>query len=504
MSESFNSDANQPSLTQEQCAWWITHGAQPRANSEISGIGVVVAFVLSAYITTGLAIAAYLLGAIDNKVLGPVDLLVHRIPTRSKISPAWREAIQQCILLFSDQQIMTGIAILVAGFLGLSGVMDVYHFQIVIMLGWMSSSVNLTALIVLGRYFEEHKAVFMWRLAGMLVLLILLLVALVPTASIRWAMWHTEDGDPEETSGWAIPAGCFFIREWGHGFSPDAPFSYVLLIVSYVWKIGSVSKTTRSLFLQWIREPIEGYLGSLLLREAQARDPSVAQGMTWRHRLYLVLYIDLLVLFEFAASFAASLWLSAIGLLYATTEIVIPRHQNAKHFAEEDEWTFGQIVPIILLLQPIGAVLELYRGGHRTKATPDPSLPVDDLELSVPEDPVDHQLSIEPTIEPRQGNLEKAEAQTVVVVSHASQAEESDWLTRQRMTILSSRTFAALIILTHVCLLTFSILAFYINALSIGFEVTHDWIWMLMGTAVYIGILITITIISICFDNVSR
>ncbi|KAH0404898.1 hypothetical protein KCU89_g661, partial [Aureobasidium melanogenum] len=415
MSESFNSDVLQPALTDEQCAWWLVHGAQPHVNSDISGIGVVVAFVLSAYITTGLAIAAYVLGAIDINVLGPVDLLVHRIPTQSRISPAWREALQQCILLFSDQQIMTGIAILVAGFVGLAGVMDVYHFQIVIMLAWMSSSVNLTALTVLGRYFEEHKAVFMWRLAGMLVLLILLLVALVPTASIHWAMWLTEEGDPKETSGWAIPAGCFFMREWGHGFSPDAPFSYVLLIVSYVWKIGSVSKATRSLFLRRIREPAEKYFESLIRKEAQARDPVVGQPRSWKYRIYLVLYIDILVLFEFAASFAASLWLSAIGLLYATTEIVIPRHQNAMHFAEEDEWRFGQIVPLILLLQPIGAVLELYRGSKRSEALPDHSVPV--IEVRLPSLDITNisRLSVEPGIEFGHGDAEKTESETVVV-----------------------------------------------------------------------------------------
>lgn len=481
---------------------WV-HGAQPHVNSDISGIGVVVAFLLSAYTTMALAFAAYFLGAIDIKLLGPVDILVHRVPMRSKISPAWQEACQQCILLFSDQQIMTGIAILIAGFVGLTGVMDVYHFQIVIMLAWMSSSVNLTALTVLGRYFEEHKAVFMWRLTGMMILLVLLLVALVPTASIHWAMWLTPDGDPKTTSGWAIPAGCFFVREWGQGFSPDAPFSYVLILISYAWKLGSVSKATRTLFLRHIRGPIEKYFETLANRAAQRYSAGTRRWNSWTYYVCMVLYIDLLVIFEFAASFAASLWISAIGLVYATTEIIIPRRQNAMHFAEEDEWRFGQIVPLILLLQPMGAMLELYRGGTLSKDLSETDMTPTEVTPPNLGSTHIHQLSIDPIIEIEPPNDQKQEAEAVVI-SMPVDAEEFSSLSEQRKVIYTSRLFAALIYLSHTCLFTFACLTFVVNAWSIGFSPTHDYFWLLLGTAAYIGLMLIVTLISVPLSKVFK
>jgi hypothetical protein len=110
----------------------------------------------------------------------------------------------------SDQQIVTGIAILAAGFQGLRlGGIDSYHYQTVIYLAWMSSSVHLSALSVLAPVLKERPALRIWRLVGMLVLLVLLVIALIPTASNDWG-WLTWEGMAPENSGWGVPAVCFW------------------------------------------------------------------------------------------------------------------------------------------------------------------------------------------------------------------------------------------------------------------------------------------------------
>ena len=209
-------------ITKATCRYWKTYGAEPEADTDISGIGVILAFLLSAYGTLFVVLLAYFLGSIDESLLRPVDILIHRLPAQRRTSRSWHQALQQCVLIFSDQQIVTGIATAIAGFVGLKSGISVYHFQIVISLAWMSSSVHLSALTMLGHYFQERPALLGWRIIGMTVLLLLLLAAMVPTGSNYWAIQWTLLGDDYATTGWAIPALCFYYQLFSGGVNPDA------------------------------------------------------------------------------------------------------------------------------------------------------------------------------------------------------------------------------------------------------------------------------------------
>ncbi|THV73315.1 hypothetical protein D6D27_09511 [Aureobasidium pullulans] len=98
-------------VTTETCQDWMLNGAIPEADTEISGIGAILAFLLSAYITFAIVSISYLLGSIDTSLLRPVDLYVHRLPSQRRTSISWHKALHQCVLLLSDQQIVTGIAV---------------------------------------------------------------------------------------------------------------------------------------------------------------------------------------------------------------------------------------------------------------------------------------------------------------------------------------------------------------------------------------------------------
>ena len=203
----------------KECSDFLRDGGQPVADADISGLGVVLAFTVSAYLTFALVLSSYLSGQVDESLLNIVDTKVFHVrpfrpprvrsgkPTRLRISLAVRQA----ILSLSDQQIVTGIAILAAGFQGLRlGGIDSYHFQTVIYLAWMSSSVHLSALSILTPILKDRPALRVWRLVGMLVLLVLLVIALIPTVSNDWGL-ITWKGINPPNSGWGIPAVCF----WG-------------------------------------------------------------------------------------------------------------------------------------------------------------------------------------------------------------------------------------------------------------------------------------------------
>ena len=118
-------------------------------------------------------------------------------------SPEWKKPLGKAVLMFSDQQIVTGIALLASGYSQLPSGLDAYHWQILVYLAWFSSFTHLTTLTVLRNYFQDHPATRLWRIVLMLVTVSLLGIALLPTGN-RW--WLSSD--PDNTLG--VPALCFF------------------------------------------------------------------------------------------------------------------------------------------------------------------------------------------------------------------------------------------------------------------------------------------------------
>jgi hypothetical protein len=88
------------------------------------------------------------------------------------------EALVKFTLSLSDQQLITGLAILI-GALGNRCKVSLYEFRVVVSLAWFSSTTHLATLAVLERYFIENRIVRNWRVAGMLSLMVLLVFSLL-------------------------------------------------------------------------------------------------------------------------------------------------------------------------------------------------------------------------------------------------------------------------------------------------------------------------------------
>jgi hypothetical protein len=222
------------------------------------------------YVSFVVVFAAYLFGLVEPELLSPADVRLMRIRSRIDIRPRLHHLLQHAILVFSDQQIVTGIAIMAAGFVGLrNGETNVYHYQIVLYLAWLSSSVHLSALTFLWPFMESHPVVRSWRLVGMVVLFFMLIVGLVPTVSYDWGIINISDRadasiGTDDLTGWGIPARCFWARTYGDGVNTNALIGYALLIVSYIWKVGDMFAPTRKLFISGMRMPIERVIEHVL------------------------------------------------------------------------------------------------------------------------------------------------------------------------------------------------------------------------------------------------
>ncbi|KAL6715976.1 hypothetical protein ACLMJK_006938 [Lecanora helva] len=163
--------------------------AQAISNPDIAGIGILIAFLATAYGIFIWMFVAYVCRWLSPSLLGHVDEFIFRRPARKWTSPPWwQDAVHQSIIAYADLQIATGVGILVAAFSTIS-TMSVYHFQVAIYLAWMASNTHLTAISLLQTEFRENRNKSIarrLRLGGMLFLGVMLVVALVPTTSHNW------------------------------------------------------------------------------------------------------------------------------------------------------------------------------------------------------------------------------------------------------------------------------------------------------------------------------
>jgi hypothetical protein len=88
--------------------------------------------------------------------------------------------------MFADIQVITGVAILVSGYSSLRCGLSTYHWQLVVDLAWFSSVTHLSTLTFLRHYLHNRPKEKRVRVVAMLVLLVLLCVAVGPTAHFAW------------------------------------------------------------------------------------------------------------------------------------------------------------------------------------------------------------------------------------------------------------------------------------------------------------------------------
>jgi len=336
------------------------------ANSDpdIAGIGVIIAFLLTAYLTWAGALLAYVKGWIHKHSMGVLDehiLSFLRVDLSRGQSDKVQRSIRNAVLICSDQQIITGIGILIAIFTQLSTV-SVYHYQVAVYLAWMSSNVHLTTLTILRDYLQKNRTLRFWRVISMLVLMVLLVVALVPMVSKSWA-WLTR------SSGFAvrnvakphcaasIPAKCFYSKDFIPEIDPDTIFSFVILGVMYIWKVTLLYEGGEQFLGKWLRAKPQYFMEKSVVKAAQQHTNPFA------YNIRVACYIYFVALSDFFESFIASLWVLAISIVWGTLRAVTPRGQvPAQVHEQEDKITFGQVLPIFLLFLPFMAISEVVFG----------------------------------------------------------------------------------------------------------------------------------------------
>ncbi|KAI9880073.1 MAG: hypothetical protein M1830_005605 [Pleopsidium flavum] len=391
------------------------------ADPDVAGIGVIFSFIATALLTFGAIVHGYLSDSLPETTLNRLDrcVLEHlaqtcRRPwqkiqvalgrtslaecqaTDSTAVPKARnqrqDALRRFVLALSDQQLVTGLAMLIAGYTKRCS-MSLYHFNIVTALAWFSSTIHLSTLTVLRDHLMDHPMVRTWRVIGMVSMLGLLLIAeLMPfprqlqmerlDTSIRlqcvFNRLKPADDPPSILALVAILA--FLLISYGNKVFRLYYFNSNVSMMG--WFIRQIRKGSRA-GVDHLREMAETVL------EADER-PKSAKSAAYKkmqedrrdsrfiHRLRTIsqsqtpripalrrgLALVCFIFAEMSDCFLYQIIFLLFGVTYGIVQIAAYRwvafNAPAAISGSEDELGFGQLVPLLLIALPILAAGEAY------------------------------------------------------------------------------------------------------------------------------------------------
>lgn len=194
----------------------------------------------------------------------------------------------------SDLQILTGTSILISGYVQLRCGISAFHWQIIILLAWFSSITHLSCLTFLRNHLYNRPAERVWRLIAMGLMMVMLLVALIPTGGYNWAyIYYDMDGSPTPApSDYAIcylrPAG----KEERLTFSTMV-ISVLLLALAFIHRVIRLHRSLSVVIVGRVRTVCSEKLRHFL-RLAYKKLDLETSGLTFKR---VFLYRPLLALF---------------------------------------------------------------------------------------------------------------------------------------------------------------------------------------------------------------
>lgn len=268
-----------------------------------------------------------------------------------------REALQKFVLTLSDQQLVVGIAILLACFVNWCQT-SVYELNVVVSLAWFSSSTHLATLDVLRIYFQRNHVVRNWRMIGIVVLLQLLI------AGLLLAEYYSDNSGSFSVTSFASVLVVFSLGYQNtHAIlgtftvSRNRPLTPSHIMVRLVLCIMGRTKQVSMKFVDSVM--IDIWAKKMMCYEQRiARFLETKNEWIWRFFVILLVYYRSM-LFTIAELLIILSW----GISQMATWIY-PRLQP-----ESTHLDFGQIVPLVLLVLPLLTAVEIFHGKLAPRTT---------------------------------------------------------------------------------------------------------------------------------------
>ncbi|KAK0392196.1 hypothetical protein NLU13_1694 [Sarocladium strictum] len=338
----------------------------------------------------------------------PVDEYMYELQVRLYRFVGWKprwlpgkpkieEAFRRCILGLSDLQILTGLCVLIAGFSAIETI-PAYYWQLIVYVAWFSNLTHQCGLIFLRRYLHRKPWERTWRVILISVLMILLIIAMVPSMYFNWHDNGIYDllSTPASAAQPATPMRCFYNHETRHymhqktfGHPNKVPkfaatrafqnvlISLVFLVTSYVTRVIKLFNSSSTFFRYQVRGRA-GYAVRRFFAWILWKIDTVTRHKIDTEPWYLFLENPLLTFYFFfrvLLDIYASV-ISDVGWLYAGTllglwRLVAEKQAEAdfvedeRAFEEEDRvMDFGQLLPLMLLASPVFATIGTF--SHRS------------------------------------------------------------------------------------------------------------------------------------------
>lgn len=278
---------------------------------------VLIGFLATAYLTLAIVGIYYIVGYVPEDFLnsidrGIIDTVWRR--TRSKPAQIWEPTLRTAVLMFSDQQLVTGIALLISGYAQLRCGLSVFHWQMIVYLSWFSSLTHLTTLTFLRQYFRENPVPRLWRAILMLSMVTMLGIALLPTGDAEWFA----------TAG--LPALCYFRRlvaqsreerfEFDAYQTASMLVSVTVLFSGYLTRLIKLSNKATAFTKLWIRTKPGIVLKNMLNDSIQrAGRPSASKYWRLKHLTLETAYVVLRACFDIYESILWEVCIFSIRIL---------------------------------------------------------------------------------------------------------------------------------------------------------------------------------------------
>jgi hypothetical protein len=279
-------------------------------------------------------------------------------------------------LVLSDQQLVTGLAILLGAVANLN-TLSWYEFSVALSLSWFSSTTHLATLDVLQEYFRLHAVIRNWRVGGMISVLILLTFALltvsvtggygspVPLACYfsKYSVYPGLEQVNIDPNPIVLAANCLTLYVLLSGYFLRIKTLYATSHILYwhIWKMTTGRFSVQRLHLS-VMEHRDIFDAAMNVYESSLRQKNLEKvyGATGWKRWYFIGF------YRYDESFLSKLPIVAFSFTYGLSQVVVFRWINhpPQLSPSVKSMNFGQITALFLLVLPIFAATEIYYGNE--------------------------------------------------------------------------------------------------------------------------------------------
>ncbi|KAF5018071.1 hypothetical protein F66182_9970 [Fusarium sp. NRRL 66182] len=292
-------------------------------------------------------------------LLRPDPLAQDSPPREFQPSKPWQKAIQQFILVLSDQQLVTGLAILISGITNQNNLTG-YEFSVMTSLAWFSSTTHLATMDALRTYLKDHKLVRNIRIVGILCVLLLLGYAFTVTTNV---------GVIDELR--TVSVGCLYTDNeydsWGSQYLPLVAWNLALILIvwGYVTRVADLCSRNGvgAIVSRIFKRKRDASSSSTPSSPASVESRAGAHGNFERHfqRAKSVVQVVMGGTKVYSTSVLSSFSTITFSFSYGVSQVYLYRWKFVPALTPEtNHMSFGQLMPIFLLALPFLSAVETY------------------------------------------------------------------------------------------------------------------------------------------------